>query len=73
MASFKNNKLQYIYDLYTQDPPKTRGSGLSGSYFRGKDFPDRLNLAPEPTSLAYAAWRAGVDAARRAARIAANA
>ncbi len=62
---FKNNKQQYIYDLYTQEPPKGRGTGLSQYYFRGKDFPDRSNLAPEKTSLAFAAYAAGRDFAKK--------
>jgi hypothetical protein len=65
MTKFKDNKQRYIYDLYTVEPPKQKGSGLSAYYFRAIEFPDKRNLAPERTSLAYAAYAAGRDFAKR--------
>jgi hypothetical protein len=58
---FKSNKLQYIYDLYAQEPPKARGDGLSRFYFNGLEYPSNPNLKPEKDTLAYAAWKAGND------------
>src|SRR5438093_10991636 len=61
MTMFKDNKIQYIYDLYTQEPPKGRGSGLSRYYFNGLEFPLNPNLRPDSDTLAFGAWKAGVD------------
>lgn len=59
MARFKNNKLQYIFELYDQFPPERRGSGLSRYYFNGLEFPNKENLKPDHDTFAYAAWSAG--------------
>ena len=56
--NFKNEACQLIYDLYRHNKDISVGSVLHGHFlhgFRGNPDPG------EPTSLAHAAWAAGVD------------
>ena len=61
---FKNANCQAVYDRYCANPPTRQGRVLGSDYWRGYDHPDKPStLAPRGT-LVYAAWAAGVDAAR---------
>lgn len=61
---FKDRQLAKIYDLYMITPPTTRLNGFGSAYFNGYDYPDRKDRYVK-SSLAYAAWAAGVDQARK--------
>lgn len=56
-----------VYDLCCARPPQQRGNGIGQAYFRGLEFPDDPPgvRAGEKSSMAYAAWRAGRDAAKK--------
>ena len=59
MAKFKDKKLRSVFELFDQNPPTKRGSGLSRFYFNGLEFPNKENLKPNRGTFAYAAWAAG--------------
>lgn len=66
---FKDRGMNDLYNLYRDDPPRTRASGgLAAAYWRGHDHPE---AAPpyDLQSLAHAAWSAGRTFARQGARV----
>jgi hypothetical protein len=65
---FKDASLQKVYDQYRDNPPSRTPRVLGSDYWRGFDHPERGNTLAPRGSLIYAAWAAGVDAARDAAK-----
>jgi len=62
--TFKCEFMQRLYDLRRDTPPIGRQSGgACAAYFAGLDHPNRPTRFVR-TSLAYAAWAAGVDDAK---------
>jgi hypothetical protein len=62
--TFSNAKQQRLYEMRLADPASTRLNGLGAAYHTGFDYPDKPSRFVK-NSLAYAAWAAGVDTARR--------
>lgn len=65
---FKDKPLQELYDKYSANPPIRQSRVLVSDYWRGFDHPDSPQSLSPRGSASYAAWAAGVDAARRAAK-----
>lgn len=65
---FKDPAMSKLYTQFRATPPLTRLTGLGSAYFAGFARPDAPNRRAPRDSLAYAAWAAGVDNARKAAR-----
>ena len=67
MAKFRHPSMVKVYDSLTARAPTTgTGGGLDHAYVVGRNHPAH----PCPyirTSLCYAAWRAGQDAAKKEA------
>lgn len=60
MTRVFSEQQQRAYDLYRDHPPKGEGP-LAMAYRRGFQHPTKQEYAP--STLAFAAWAAGVDAA----------
>src|SRR5580700_1120750 len=60
---FKDPRLQRDYDTARQHHDKCmfERNAAFRAYRVGYSFPDRLEFAPERSSVAYAYWAAGVD------------
>jgi len=61
---FSDPQQQCLYDLRLSDPAPGKLNGLGAAYHNGLTFPDKPSRYVR-TSLAYAAWAAGVDTARK--------
>lgn len=70
--TFKDGALQTTYDWFLEnDPaPETKGGGGAfNAYFVGRYRPNPARPFGVRGSLAYAAWAAGIDNARKAGEI----